>query len=122
MRVGTLKLVEVDEDYHQDRDFSPHGYGWGSACDGVHAAIKRHDSAGEVLLPAYGPPMWRSHHAVFALLLQDGRFAGAGCGGKIVIHPDASTRFCLRDAAHRCFWGHDASRGCSLLCPWPFPA
>ena len=74
-RVGTLKLVEADEEYRQNRDFSPHHYGRGSAFDGMHAAIKRHDSAGKGLLPAHGSPLWRSHHAVFALLLQDGRFA-----------------------------------------------
>ena len=70
--MGTLKLVEADEEYRQNRDFSPDSYGRGSAFDGVHAAVKRPDSAGEGLLPAHGSPMWRSHHAVFALLLQDG--------------------------------------------------
>jgi hypothetical protein len=73
-RVGTLKLVEADEDYRQNRDFGPRCYGRGSAFDGMHAAIKGHDSAGEGLLPAHGSPMWRSHHAVFALVLQGGRF------------------------------------------------
>ncbi len=73
--MGKLKLVEADEEYRQNRDFSPLSYGRGSAFDGVHAAIKGHDSAGEGLLPAHGLPLRRSHHAVFALLLQDGRFA-----------------------------------------------
>ena len=73
--MGTLKLVEADEEYRQSRYFSPHRYGRGSAFDGVHAAIKRHDSAGEGLLPAHGSPMWRSQHAVFALLLQVRQFA-----------------------------------------------
>ena len=72
--MGTLKLVEADEDYRQNRDFCPHRYDRGSAFDGMHAAIKGHDSAGEGLLPAHGSPMWRSHHAVFALVLQGGRF------------------------------------------------
>ncbi len=73
--MGTLKLVEADEEYRQNRDFSPHSHDRGSAFDGVHAAIKRYDGAGEGLLPAHGSPMWRSHHAVFPLLLQDGQFA-----------------------------------------------
>lgn len=73
--MGTLKLVEADEEYRQNRDFSSHRYGRGSTFDGMHAAIKRHDSAGEGLLPAHGSPMRRSQHAVFALLLQDRQFA-----------------------------------------------
>lgn len=73
--MGKLKLVEADEEYRQNRDFSPHRHGRGSAFDGVHAAIKRHDSGGEGLLPADGSPMRRSHHAVYTLLLQDHQFA-----------------------------------------------
>lgn len=74
-RVGTLKLIEADEDCRQTRDFYPRNGSRGSAFDGVYAAVERHDSAGESLLSANGSPMRRSHHAVFALLLQDGRFA-----------------------------------------------
>jgi hypothetical protein len=73
--VGTLKLVEAYESCRQNRDFYPRSRSRGSAFDGLYAAIERHDSAGESLLPAHGAPMWRSHHAVYALLLQDGRFA-----------------------------------------------
>ena len=56
--MGTLKLVEADEEYRQNRDFSPHSHDRGSAFDGVHAAINRYDGAGEGLLPAHGSPMW----------------------------------------------------------------
>ena len=75
MQVGTLELVEADETYRKNRDFCPCGSNGGSAIDGMYAAIKHDDGAGKGLLPAHGSPLRRSHHAVFAFLLQDGRCA-----------------------------------------------
>ena len=75
MRVGTLKLVEAYEGCRQNRDTYARNCSRGSAFDGLYAAIERDDSTGKNLLPAHGAPMRRSHYAVFALLLQDGRFA-----------------------------------------------
>ena len=83
--MGTLKLIEADEGCRQTRDFHPRSGSRGSAFDGLYAAIEHHDSAGEGLLPAHGAPMRRSHYAVFAVVLQDGWFAGTGCGSKIVV-------------------------------------
>ena len=68
-------LDEAYEGCRQNRDTYARNCSRGSAFDGLYAAIERHDSAGEGLLPAHGAPMWRSHYAVYALLLQDGRFA-----------------------------------------------
>ena len=73
--MGTLKLIEAYEGCRQNRDSYPRNGSRGSVFDGLYAAIERHDSAGKSLLPAHGSPMRGSHHAVYALLLQDGRFA-----------------------------------------------
>jgi len=76
MDAGGYTLADrADEGCRQTRDFYPRNGSRGNAFDGVYAAVERHDSAGEGLLPAHDAPVRRSPHAVFALLLQDGGIA-----------------------------------------------
>ena len=121
-RVSTLKLIEADESCRQTRDFHPRSRSRGSAFDGVYAAVKRHDRAGKSLLLAHGSQMRRSHHAVFALLLQDDRFVGAGCGCKSAIQPDPSGSLCVPSAPNNCFQRYGAPSRTSLICCWSFTA
>jgi hypothetical protein len=88
----------------------------------MHAAIKRHDSAGEGLLPAHGSPMRRSHHAVFALLLQDRFLAKPGRGGEIFREPDNAASDRLLGATHNCLRSVGEPSGCSLIYPWSLTA
>ena len=67
--MGTLKLIEADEAYRQNRDFSLSGSDRRETFDGMHVAIGRNDRAGKGLLQAHGSPLRRPYYAVFAFLL-----------------------------------------------------